>query len=144
MLARKDSGAVGAVLIPLVDCDDATKLATALALLTDEIRVLREQAAVGASKSGRKAVDQSKKLLSLKEAARELGVDCRTTLRDLIATGQIKTVPGTRGVRIPRAETERLIHIGFPKPGASIRKSVKKSKNPPPKNVGTQILALKI
>jgi len=34
-----------------------------------------------------------------------------------MADGSIRWVRGTRGVRIPRGEIDRLLHEGIPKPG---------------------------
>ena len=92
----------------------------------------------------RKAVDPSKALLSPTEAARVLGIDRRTTLADLIANGQISTVPGSRGVRIRRSEINRLLETGIPKPGVVTRKKLKTQNGPPSKDVGAKIRALKI
>lgn len=91
-----------------------------------------------------KPVDPSKSLLSLTEAARVLGIDKKTTLRDLIAAGQITTVQGTRGVRIPRAEIEQMLVTGIPKPGMRTRRSRKPTKTPPPKDVAAQILGISV
>ena len=92
----------------------------------------------------RKQVDFSKALLSRAEAARILGIDKKTTLRDLIAAGHIATVQGTRGVRIRRAEVERLVESGIPKVGARVRRLRKPKKGPPPKDVAAHILGIKL
>src|SRR5438105_10490722 len=69
----------------------------------------------------RRQVDSSKLLLSKSEAARCLGIDRKTTLRDLIATKAIRTVKGPRGRRVPRSEVDRLLAMGIPRPGESRR-----------------------
>jgi excisionase family DNA binding protein len=69
----------------------------------------------------RRPVDASKQLLTQIEAARALGVDRRTTLAELIADGQISTVPGRRGPRIPRSEVDRLVDSGIPPRGSTAR-----------------------
>jgi excisionase family DNA binding protein len=51
------------------------------------------------------------KLLSLREAARRLGVDRNTTLRALIRTGQLRTVNTGGRPRIPAAEVERFAKV---------------------------------
>lgn len=58
-------------------------------------------------------------LLSLRAAASLLGVSRNTTLKALIANGQLRTVPRNGGIAVPRAEVERLARVGFdtsPKP----------------------------
>lgn len=49
-------------------------------------------------------------LLSLREAARRLGVSRNSTLADLISDRRIRTTKINGRVRIPAAEIERLIH----------------------------------
>ncbi len=51
-------------------------------------------------------------LLSLREAARRLGVDRNTTLAKLIRTGQLRTVETSGRSRIPAAEVERFAKAG--------------------------------
>lgn len=48
-------------------------------------------------------------LLSLQEAAKEMGVSY-VKLRELVATGEVKTIPWGRQVRIPRRELDRWIN----------------------------------
>ncbi|HYH99798.1 helix-turn-helix domain-containing protein [Hyalangium sp.] len=60
-------------------------------------------------------------LLSLREAARRLGVDRNTTLAKLIRTGQLRTVETSGRLRIPAAEIERFTkpdRRGEPQPSA--------------------------
>jgi hypothetical protein len=94
----------------------------------------------------RKPVDSSKQLLTQVDAARELGVDRRTTLADLIADGQLTTVPGPRGrPRIPRSEVERLVQTGIPARGqrrTSPRRASRAVKRPT--DVGAAIRALPV
>lgn len=54
----------------------------------------------------------STQLLSLREAARRLGVDRNTTLAKLIRTGQFRTVETSGRIRIPAAEVERFAKTG--------------------------------
>src|SRR5205823_1706236 len=89
----------------------------------------------------RKRVDPSKLLLSKKEAARILGIDRKTTLRDLIDAGHLTLVPGPRGERIARAQVERLVENGIPTPGVR-RRQRKSPKAAPPKGAAARILAL--
>lgn len=49
-------------------------------------------------------------LLSLREAARRLGISRNSTLVDLISDRRIRTTKIAGRVRIPAAEVERLIH----------------------------------
>jgi len=65
------------------------------------ITLLEEVTSLRADLRERKSVDDSKQLLSQREAARILGVDRKTTLRNLIKDGAIRTVDGTRGLRSP-------------------------------------------
>ncbi|QRK07184.1 helix-turn-helix domain-containing protein [Archangium violaceum] len=51
-------------------------------------------------------------LLSLREAARRLGVDRNTTLAKLIRTGQLRTVETSGRIRISAAEVERFAKAG--------------------------------
>lgn len=60
-------------------------------------------------------------LLSLREAARRLGVDRNTTLAKLIRTGQLRPVETSGRLRIPAAEIERITKLdrrGEPQPSA--------------------------
>jgi excisionase family DNA binding protein len=51
------------------------------------------------------------KLLSLREAARRLGVDRSTTLRGLIRTGQLGIVEVNGKHKVPASEVERLAQV---------------------------------
>jgi hypothetical protein len=54
-----------------------------------------------------------KALLSLREAARRLGIDRSTTLADLIRNGRIKVVQKNSRPVIPAGEIERIERDGF-------------------------------
>jgi excisionase family DNA binding protein len=73
--------------------------------------------------SARRQRKAGSELLSKKEAARRLGVDRATTLEELIASGNIKTVPFKDRVRIPVAEVERILNEGIPQMDASHSKA---------------------
>jgi excisionase family DNA binding protein len=111
--------------------------------LTAEIKALREEPAP----VRKKPIDRSKELLSLKEAARVLGVDRRTTLTNLIADGVLGTVevPGSRGIRIPRRELERLLESGLPEsaPGRP-RRANRARRLPSAEEIERSILAIPI
>jgi excisionase family DNA binding protein len=116
-------------------------LQAAVAELLIEVRISRSQ-----PPPARKPIDCSKALLSLAEAARIIGVDRKTTLADLIAAGEIETVPGTRGMRIPRAEVERLVREGVPVRGGRRRRRAPQRGNRlrPKEEVLAGIRAIKI
>jgi excisionase family DNA binding protein len=61
-----------------------------------------------------------RRLLSKREAARRLGIDRNTTLRDLIDGGEIRTVVIAGRVKIPASEIERLCEPAPAKPPKSI------------------------
>ena len=54
-----------------------------------------------------------KALISLREAARRLGIDRSTTLADLIRNGRIKVVQKNSRPAIPAGEIERIERDGF-------------------------------
>jgi excisionase family DNA binding protein len=56
---------------------------------------------------------QGKVLLSLREAARRLGVDRNSTLRELIQNGRLRVVSANGKLRVPATEVERLALEGF-------------------------------
>lgn len=62
-------------------------------------------------------------VLSRREAARLLGIDRGETLGELLSTGQLRTVPWGRGLRIPLEEVQRLARDGWRKAGAKPRAS---------------------
>jgi len=62
------------------------------------------------SKQQRKSASH---LLSMREAARRLGVDRNTTLREMIDAGHIRAVPFQGGLRIPASEIERVCTEGL-------------------------------
>ena len=78
---------------------------------------------------------------SATEAARTLGIDRKTTLRDLIDTGAIHTVRSPKGARVPRSEIERLITQGaIPRPGDARGPRRRRSpRRPPPADVAAAI-----
>ncbi|HZH16126.1 MAG TPA: helix-turn-helix domain-containing protein [Archangium sp.] len=53
-------------------------------------------------------------LLSLREAARRLGMDRKTTLMKLICTGQLRGVETGGRLRIPASEIERFTKLDRP------------------------------
>lgn len=73
--------------------------------------LLREIA--GALRHSPRAPSAPAKLLSQRKAARMLGIDRNTTLHDLIASGQLRTVLVNGLVKVPLVEVERLGREGF-------------------------------
>jgi excisionase family DNA binding protein len=55
-------------------------------------------------------------LLSMREAARRLGIDRNTTLREMIDAGHIRAVPFRGGARIPASEIDRVCTEGLTPP----------------------------
>lgn len=51
--------------------------------------------------------------LSFREAATQLRIDRNTTLKDLISTGQLRTIQVQGKLRVPSSEVERLCAEGF-------------------------------
>lgn len=86
---------------------------------------------------------RSQQLLSLREAARRLGVDRGTTLAELIAQKRLRVVQVNGRPRIPAAEVERVSSEGFDTGTAP----AKPPKKPEPKSavgVGAAIRSLKL
>jgi len=77
---------------------------------------------------GKRRSCAASEFLTHREAARRLGVDRATTLCELIAAGQIRTVPVGNHARIPIAEIERIAKFGAP---ASRASRERRSKKPP-------------
>lgn len=80
--------------------DPIQQVCERLAALESEVRALR--GAVKPRQAG-------KAFLSLREAARRLGVSRNSTLADLISDRRIKTVRLNGRLKVPAAEVERLI-----------------------------------
>lgn len=57
----------------------------------------------------------TKRLLSLREAARQLGISRDKTLHEMIARKQIKTVQLKGKLKIPASEVERIALSGTPR-----------------------------
>jgi hypothetical protein len=87
---------------------------------------LRAQRLLGREKGALRRRGEAK-LVSKAAAARELGIDLKTTLAELIAQKKIRTVPGPKGPRIPRSEIERLVSEGIPAVSANGKKARSKS-----------------
>ena len=64
------------------------------------------------TRPARQRTTPNAQLLSLREAARRLGVDRNTTLAKLIRMGQLRTVETSGRSRIPAAEVERFAKSG--------------------------------
>jgi excisionase family DNA binding protein len=73
---------------------------------TTEILTLLQR--IAADVASLKRQRQPKKLLSLTQAAKQLGVSRNDTLHDLIASKRIRTVKVKGKVRIPASEIERI------------------------------------
>ena len=96
---------------------DAGQLAEVVTALGE--RGARHSEQADAAGSGKKVQSQ---LLSMRQAAKLLGVSRNRRLRDLIESGQLNTVAlGTRR-RVPRAEIERLIEEGTDGPPRTPRR----------------------
>jgi len=96
--------------------------------------------AAGHRRRERKVIDSSKLLLTKTEVARALGIDRKETLSRLIDSGAIATVQAPKGLRVPRAEIERLIEQGIPKPGTAARPSRRRRpRRPPPADTAAAI-----
>ncbi len=65
---------------------------------------------------------EEKALLSLRAAAKLLGVARDSTLKELIVSGWLKTVDVNGRKKIPAAEVERLAHEGWELPQRSRRR----------------------
>src|SRR4051812_17622002 len=83
------------------------------------------------------------KLLSLRQAARLLGIDRNITLHELISSGQLKTVSANGKVRIPADEVERLCREGFDSTRAP-RRPRRRVPKPLADNLGAKIRSLKL
>jgi excisionase family DNA binding protein len=116
----------------------------ALASLRPVLEQLTVAPAPPSARPPRKAVDPSKVLLRLTEAARLLGVDPKTTLARLVASGGIRTVKAPRGRRIPRSEVERLLEVGIPAPGERQRTARRPRTQAPGPDVAARIRALPV
>lgn len=114
--------------VPITESDPLARLEAVVAGLTEEVRSLslKLDVLMSCQPTAKKAVDPSKALLSPKEAARILGIDRKTTLKDLVADGHLTTVPGSRGVRIPRSEIDKLLESGIPTGTNKVRKLPRK------------------
>ena len=82
-------------------------------------------------------------LLSLREAARRLGVDRGTTLAELIEQRRLRVVQVNGRPRIPAVEVERLAQEGFDTATAPV-KPPKREELVRPAGVGAAIRALKL
>ena len=84
--------------------DGVVSVQDALAAMQAELRSLRIQI------RGRSSPRQ---VLSLREAARQLGIDRNRTLKALLASGQVRTVQVNGKKKIPASEVDRLAQHGF-------------------------------
>ena len=84
-----------------------------------------------------------RRLLSMREAARRLGIAPGTTLPALIGSGQIRTVILAGRVKIPVSEIER-IEAGGDAPRTAQKKQERVPRVSPQRNPGQAIRAIKI
>jgi excisionase family DNA binding protein len=85
--------------------DPLKRLADDLAELRAEVASLRHELRPRRGARGQ--------LLSLREAARRLGIDRGATLATLLETRQIRGTKVNGRVRIPASEVDRLVRDGF-------------------------------
>jgi len=110
-----------------------------LARLIGETMTLRQELK---SLVSRDAARRSHELLSLREAARRLGVDRGTTLAELVAQKRLRIVHVNGRPRIPADEVKRLASEGFDTSSAPA-----KVEGPTPKpavGVGAAIRGIKL
>ena len=69
-----------------------------------------------------------KALISLREAARRLGIDRSTTLADLIRNGRIKVVQKNSRPAIPAGEIERIERDGFSTAPPAVKAPLRKTR----------------
>jgi hypothetical protein len=115
------------------------RIATLEAVL-DEVRKLRAELA-------RERRPRERAALSLRDAARRLGIDRGGRLRDLIDARVIQTIPwGTGGVRVPAREIERILAEGLPDSSSRSkpRRRAARRAAVPPAGVGARIRALTV
>ena len=79
-------------------------LHAALSAMQAELHALRTQL---------RAHVKPRQVLSLREAARLLGIDRNRTLKALLASGQVRTVEVNGRTKVPLLEVERLAAQGF-------------------------------
>lgn len=88
--------------------------------------------------------DSTALALSLREAARLLGIDRGSTLHDLIRAGRLRPVPWGNRHRIPLEQIQELARTGFTVDGKPGRAVSRPRRAIPAPGVGARIRALEV